>query len=91
MTDNNVALAIVVKTYLDEQNSCSGSAEDHAHVKDRFDKYPVLHSTDELGDMHVAFSFFDAILAGVRALGSEISGEDRLIWDEASQYLNERR
>jgi len=91
MTDNNVALAIVVKTFLDEQSSSSESKEEHAHVKGRFVKYPVLHSTDELGDMETAFSFFDAVHAGVKALGEEISDEDRIIWDETSKYLNERR
>jgi hypothetical protein len=42
-------------------------------------------------DFDVAFSFFDALHEGIKALGSEISEKDRNAWDSAREYLAKRR
>ena len=49
------------------------------------------HSVNFVEDLEVAFSFFDAIYAGVSSLGSEINESDRKSWDNAKAYLDMRR
>ncbi|KFY38709.1 hypothetical protein V494_04251 [Pseudogymnoascus sp. VKM F-4513 (FW-928)] len=87
--DISIAFGITVKTYLDEQHQGHSSAELKAREKSRYEKWPIAHAEDILGDLELAFKFFDALHAGIKALGSKV--EDQDVWESAAKYLAERR
>lgn len=87
--DISIAFGITVKTYLDEQHQGHASAELKAQEKARYEKWPIAHADDILGDLDLAFKFFDALHAGVRTLEGKV--EDQDIWSGAAKYLAERR
>ncbi|KFY66921.1 hypothetical protein V496_01859 [Pseudogymnoascus sp. VKM F-4515 (FW-2607)] len=87
--DISIAFGITVKTYLDEQHQGHSSAELKAREKSRYEKWPIAHAEDILGDLDLAFKFFDALHAGIKTLGSKV--EDQDVWESAAKYLAERQ
>lgn len=87
--DISIAFGITVKTYLDEQHQGHSSAELKAREKSRYEKWPIAHAEDILGDLELAFKFFDSLHAGVKSLGAKV--EDQDVWESAAKYLAERR
>jgi hypothetical protein len=87
--DISIAFGITVKTYLDEQHQAPSDAESKENEKARYEKWPIAHAENILGDLDLAFKFFDALYAGVKVLGSKV--EDTDVWASAAKYLDERR
>ena len=87
--DVSIAFAITVKTYLDEQHQAHPNTESKQLEKARYEKWPITHAEDILGDLELAFKFFDALHVGIQTLGDRT--EDKDVWDGAATYLAERR
>jgi hypothetical protein len=68
-----------------------GSAEAKARVRDSTIKRYFPQSLDVLGDLDVAFSFWDAVYEGVKTSGNVIKDEDKKYWDEANEWLKTKR
>ncbi|OBT59111.1 hypothetical protein VE04_01007 [Pseudogymnoascus sp. 24MN13] len=56
--DISIAFGITVKTYLDEQHQGHSSAELKAREKSRYEKWPIAHAEDILGDLEARHSNF---------------------------------
>ncbi|KFY28094.1 hypothetical protein V493_03100 [Pseudogymnoascus sp. VKM F-4281 (FW-2241)] len=84
--DISIAFGITVKTYLDEQHQGHSSEELKAREKSRYEKWPIAHAEDILGDLELAFKFFDALHAGIKSLGTKVSDQD--VWEGAAKLRN---
>lgn len=82
-------MGIAVKTWLDDFINTDVTAEDKLKLKNKFVEKQVPHSENFVDDLDLAFTFFDAVYAGVKTLGDTIP--DRAVWDGASSYLAARR
>lgn len=86
-----MALGIAVKTLLDDVN-VSESAEERA---DRLNTLPgkfFPYASHFAEDISITFAFFDAVYAGVKALGEkELPSADKAVWESAKKYLDARR
>lgn len=82
-----------MKSYLDEMfnDAEPGSAEAKARVRDSTIKRYFPQSKDVLGDLDVAFEFWDAVYAGVKSSGSVMKEADKKYWDEANEWLKSKR
>ncbi|KAI9763500.1 MAG: hypothetical protein M1835_007801, partial [Candelina submexicana] len=80
--DNDCALGIAVKSYLDElavyDDPGSEAAKNAVKAKGTTDWIP--NSVDFVGDLDRAFRLWDAIYAGVKVAGKEIQGGE--VWTE---------
>jgi hypothetical protein len=86
-----VALGIAVHTYLDDIRP-EDSPEDKSSKLQVCAEHKVPHATHLKEDLDIAFSFFDAVYAGVKTLEvKEIAAADRDVWDNAAGYLEQRR
>jgi hypothetical protein len=87
-----VALAIAVKTWL---NDLTGVALTKAEKVEKMDMFPaayVPYATHLWEDMEICYSFFDAIHAGVKTLDTkELSTSDCTDWNKAAEFLRKRR
>ncbi|KAK3327794.1 temperature dependent protein affecting M2 dsRNA replication [Cercophora scortea] len=90
-TDPDIALAIAVKTYIDDvipTDSLEMKEAKKAHFPTVFVPYAVAF----VEDLDIACKFFEAIYAGIKTLDTkEISAGDRATWDKAARYLEVRR
>jgi hypothetical protein len=89
--DVDIALGIAVKTYLDDFVKLDVSPEKREADKQAYKATYLPQSVDFVGDLEVAFKFFDAVYDGVKTLGDEISEADKKAWDDAKSYLALRR
>ncbi|KAI9718407.1 MAG: hypothetical protein M1812_004128 [Candelaria pacifica] len=89
--DNDCALGIAVKSYLDElavyEDPSSAAAKDAVKAKGPADWIP--NSVDFVGDLYRAFKLWDAVYAGVKVAGKEVQGGE--LWTEVDQWLAKRR
>lgn len=91
LSDPDVALGIAVKTYLDEI-SPSDTPEQKNLRKQQFPSTYLPYALRFSEDLDICCAFFDAIHAGVKALGTkEIPASDMAAWDKAAKYLELRR
>lgn len=90
---NNCALGIGVKSYLDEltHDSDPTSTESKARVIDTVSTRYFPQSIDFNHDLRTAFALWDAVYAGVKASGSNISPQNKTLWTETNDWLRERR
>jgi Temperature dependent protein affecting M2 dsRNA replication len=89
--DPDVALGIAVKTYLDDV-SPNDTPQERAARRVTFPVTYVPFALAFAEDIDIAYNFFDAIHAGVKALDTkDISAGDRATWAKAAKYLELRR
>ena len=90
---NNCALGIGVKSYLDELTNDSDptSPESKARVIETVSTRYFPQSMNFDHDLRTAFALWDAIYAGVKASGSNISQQNKMFWNDTNDWLRERR
>ncbi|KAF9700807.1 hypothetical protein EKO04_002054 [Ascochyta lentis] len=90
---NNCALGIGAKSYLDELTNDSNptSAESKARVIETVSTRYFPQSIDFDRDLRTAFALWDAVYAGVKASGSNISQQNKTLWTETNDWLRQRR
>lgn len=90
---NNCALGIGVKSYLDELTNDPDptSAESKARVIETVSTRYFPQSINFDHDLRTAFALWDAIYAGVKASGSNISQQNKTFWNDTNDWLRERR
>jgi len=84
-------MGIGIKTYLDDHVKLEASREQRETDKTKFKNDYLPYSVNFNEDLDVAFDFFEAVYAGVKVLGNEISEADRKVWEDAKVYLAKRR
>lgn len=89
ISDVDVGLGIAVKTYLDDHCTPGSSRAEKTAVKEKYARELIPHSVNFSEDLDLSFKFFDAVYAGVKALGDVVP--DQELWKGASEYLAERR
>lgn len=90
LNDTDVALAIAIKTLLDDIQPTDTPEQKETKCAEFPDKY-VPYATDLPKDIGIAKAFFAALHGGVKTLGNEqVSANDRKSWDHAAQYLEAR-
>jgi hypothetical protein len=88
--DVDVGLGILVKTYLDDQYAGFDNEKEKQEAKGHYvGEWPMANAVDTLGDMELAYCFFDAVHVGLKSLGDKF--EDQKLWKEAAEYLEDRR
>lgn len=88
--DQSLALAIAVKHFLDEGHTVRSGDDDTEELKKKYADWPIKYAESCVADMDKAFSFFDALRAGVaKAPASDV--KDQKLWDDAGVYLKERK
>lgn len=80
-----------MKTFLDDYAQPGSSPDEKTTAKVNYVKDKLPHSVDFSEDLEMTFNFFNALYAGVSALGSEIPGDDLDVWKGAQKYLADRR
>jgi hypothetical protein len=90
---NNCALGIGVKSYLDELTNDPDptSSESKARVIETVSTRYFPQSIDFDRDLRTAFSLWDAIYAGVRVSGNNVSTANKKLWTETNDWLRDRR
>lgn len=88
--DQSLALAIAVKHFLDEGHTTRSGDDVTEELKKKYADWPIKYAESCVADMDRAFSFFDALRAGVaKAPASDV--KDQKMWNDAGVYLKERR
>lgn len=84
-------MGIAIKTFLDDAPP-NDTPENRAARTAAFPPKFMPYATHFAEDLEIAYSFFDALHAGVKTLGDkDMSGVDRAAWDKAAGYLAVRR
>lgn len=87
--DNDIALGIAVKTFLDDHVDPSQATDERRKKRSAYAKDFLPHSVNFPEDLDTAFHFFDALCSGVQILGNKTSGA--AVWKSAKDYLDARR
>ncbi|KAJ5312514.1 hypothetical protein N7508_003344 [Penicillium antarcticum] len=88
--DNDCGLGIAVRTYLDDLplQANPTSPEARADVKAKGKEW-FQHSESFTGNLNLAFKLWDAVYKGAHNAGKDFA--DVKFWDDANQWLSERR
>ena len=79
-----------MKTLLDDIQPTDTPEQKEAKCAE-FPKKFVPYASDLPRDIGIAKAFFRALHSGVKTLGNEqVSANDRMSWDHAAQYLEDR-
>ena len=89
LTDPDIALGIAVKTFLDDDN-VNDSKERRATRIAEFPQTYVPFATHFVEDMRICYGFVNALSLGVGTLDKEIPAADKLVWENAAEYLAAR-
>lgn len=90
LNDPDVALAIAVKTFVDDL-SPTDTPEQKAAKAEAFPEKFVPFATDFRADLEICYNFVEALYTGVKSLEKEMPTVDRTAWDKAYQFLKQRR
>lgn len=90
---NNCALGIGVKSYFDELTNDPEptSKESKERVIETVSTRYFPQSEAFEHDLRTAFSLWDAVFAGVKGSGNKISQQNKTLWTETNDWLQERR
>lgn len=90
---NNCALGIGVKSYLDELTNDADptSADSKSRVVETVSTRYFPQSIDFPSDLRTAFALWDAVYAGVKASGTKVSQQNKTMWNETNDWLQQRR
>ncbi|KAJ4295023.1 hypothetical protein N0V90_007031 [Kalmusia sp. IMI 367209] len=93
LLQNNCALSIAVKSYLDElyNDSDPTAAETKARVRETAATRYFPQSQNLVGDLYTAFNLWDAVYEGVENSDSVLKEADRKQWADANEWLAARR
>ena len=94
LKDNDCALGIAVKHYLDELAAQSDPTSSTAResIKEKGSKSWFPHAVDFADNLASAFELWDAVYAAVEVASTDLVKEaDKKNWNQVNEWLKERR